>query len=108
MLLQIPQVLNAEQLRAARDKLAAAGNAWVDGRVTAGHQGAQVDDSGGIPTYTSIGYRGTHRAHLSYYAKTVEGVTVLKMAGQAYPTPTPTTKPVASNCKNTFRSMMSS
>lgn len=42
MLLQIPQVLNAEQLRAARDKLAAAGNAWVDGRITAGHQGAQV------------------------------------------------------------------
>lgn len=52
-----------------------------------------IDDSGGIPTYTSIGYRGTHRAHLSYYAKTVEGVTVLKMAGQAYPTPTPTTPP---------------
>jgi PKHD-type hydroxylase len=42
MLIHIPQVLNAEQLRAARDKLAAAGNAWVDGRVTAGHQGTHV------------------------------------------------------------------
>ena len=42
MLVHIPQVLNAEQLHVARDKLAAAGNAWVDGRVTAGHQGTQV------------------------------------------------------------------
>ena len=42
MLIQIPQVLNAEQVRQARDKLEGAGSAWVDGRVTAGHQGAQV------------------------------------------------------------------
>jgi PKHD-type hydroxylase len=42
MLVQIPRILNAEQLRATRDKLAGAGNAWVDGRATAGHQGAQV------------------------------------------------------------------
>lgn len=42
MLVQIPKALNAEQLRATRDKLAGAGNAWVDGRATAGHQGAQV------------------------------------------------------------------
>jgi len=42
MLVQIPKVLTAEQLRAARDRLAGAGNAWVDGRATAGHQGAQV------------------------------------------------------------------
>jgi len=42
MLIQIPQVLNAEQLQHVRSKLAAAGSAWVDGRVTAGHQGAQV------------------------------------------------------------------
>jgi PKHD-type hydroxylase len=42
MLVQIPRVLNAEQLRAMRDNLAAAENAWVDGRATAGHQGAQV------------------------------------------------------------------
>ena len=42
MLLEIPRVLNAEQLRLVREKLLAAGDAWVDGRVTAGHQGAQV------------------------------------------------------------------
>jgi PKHD-type hydroxylase len=42
MLLEIPQVLNAEQLRLVREKLHAAGDAWVDGRATAGHQGAQV------------------------------------------------------------------
>jgi PKHD-type hydroxylase len=42
MLITIPQVLSAEQVRLAREKLEAAGNAWVDGRVTAGHQGAPV------------------------------------------------------------------
>jgi PKHD-type hydroxylase len=41
MLVQIPKVLNAEQVRLAREKLAAT-DAWVDGRATAGHQGAQV------------------------------------------------------------------
>lgn len=40
MLLQIPQVLKADQLRLVRAKLEGAGAAWVDGRVTAGHQGA--------------------------------------------------------------------
>lgn len=42
MLIQIPHVLNAEQVRQVRGKLDTAGSAWVDGRVTAGHQGAQV------------------------------------------------------------------
>jgi PKHD-type hydroxylase len=42
MLLQIPDVLNAEQLASAREALESAGDAWVDGRVTAGHQGTQV------------------------------------------------------------------
>lgn len=42
MLLEIPKVLNAEQLQLVRDKLDTAGDAWVDGRATAGHQGAQV------------------------------------------------------------------
>jgi len=42
MLLQIPQVLKPDQLRFVREKLESAGDAWVDGRVTAGHQGAQV------------------------------------------------------------------
>ncbi|HEY2818037.1 MAG TPA: Fe2+-dependent dioxygenase [Casimicrobiaceae bacterium] len=42
MLLRIPSVLSADQLRFVRARLDAAGDAWVDGRATAGHQGAQV------------------------------------------------------------------
>ena len=42
MLIQIPKVLTAEQLHAMREKLAGAGPAWVDGRVTSGHQSEQV------------------------------------------------------------------
>lgn len=42
MLLQIPKVLDAEQVRGLRARLDAAGETWVDGRATAGHQGAQV------------------------------------------------------------------
>ena len=42
MLLNIPRVLSAEQVRYACEKLHAANDAWVDGRVTAGHQGAPV------------------------------------------------------------------
>jgi PKHD-type hydroxylase len=47
MLLHIPQVLNAEQVRAARAKLEAA--SWVDGRVSAGYQGARVKDNRQLP-----------------------------------------------------------
>ena len=43
MLLQIPEVLNAEQVAHARRLLDAAD--WVDGRVTAGRQSAQVKDN---------------------------------------------------------------
>lgn len=42
MLVHIPRVLAAEQLRVLRLKLASAGEAWVDGKVTAGYQGAAV------------------------------------------------------------------
>jgi len=42
MLLQIPKVLDAAQAREMRARLEAAGDAWVDGRATAGHQGARV------------------------------------------------------------------
>ncbi len=42
MLVQIPGVLQEGELRSVRAKLEAAGGAWVDGRATAGHQGAQV------------------------------------------------------------------
>ena len=40
MLLHVPDVLGAEQLRRCRDALGTA--SWVDGRVTAGHQSAQA------------------------------------------------------------------
>jgi PKHD-type hydroxylase len=42
MLLCIPRVLNAEALAAVRARLDAAGDAWVDGRATAGYQGAPL------------------------------------------------------------------
>ncbi|GGC81631.1 Fe2+-dependent dioxygenase [Undibacterium terreum] len=42
MLVCIPKVLDAQQLAAVRSLLAQAGDAWVDGRVTAGYQGAPV------------------------------------------------------------------
>ena len=42
MLTRISNVLRPEQVRDLRAALGAAGGAWVDGRVTAGHQGAIV------------------------------------------------------------------
>ena len=42
MLNRIPGVLDAAQVAHLRRRLDAAGAAWVDGRATAGHQGAQV------------------------------------------------------------------
>src|SRR5262245_26790701 len=42
MLVRISTMLNAEQVRLVLGRLDGAGSAWVDGRVTAGHQGAQV------------------------------------------------------------------
>ncbi len=47
MLLAIPNVLTAEQVGQARQILEAA--EWVDGRATAGHQGARVKDNMQIP-----------------------------------------------------------
>lgn len=47
MLLAIPDLLPAEQVARARHLLARA--PWVDGRVTAGHQSAQVKDNLQIP-----------------------------------------------------------
>ncbi len=43
MLVHIPEVLNADQLRLVRERLAGAD--WVDGRVSAGHQGVRVKDN---------------------------------------------------------------
>ena len=42
MLVCIPNVLDAAQLVSLRERLDRANDAWVDGRVTAGHQGAPV------------------------------------------------------------------
>ena len=42
MLIRIPQVLDAQQLSAIQKHLNEAGKAWVDGRVTAGYQGAPL------------------------------------------------------------------
>lgn len=47
MLIQIPDVLSAEQVAHGRGLLDAAD--WVDGRVTAGHQSAQAKDNVQIP-----------------------------------------------------------
>ena len=47
MLLQIPEVLSAEQVQYARRRLDEAD--WVDGRVTAGHQSAQVKNNAQLP-----------------------------------------------------------
>jgi PKHD-type hydroxylase len=45
MLVQIPQILALEQLRQVRARLDAADAPWVDGRVTAGHQGVRVKNN---------------------------------------------------------------
>jgi PKHD-type hydroxylase len=42
MLVCLPRVLNADELARIRALLDAAGPAWVDGRITAGHQAASV------------------------------------------------------------------
>ncbi|HSD52767.1 MAG TPA: Fe2+-dependent dioxygenase [Burkholderiales bacterium] len=42
MLLRIPGVLDPEHVSLVRKRLDDAGEAWADGRVTAGHQGARV------------------------------------------------------------------
>jgi len=47
MILDIPNVLSAEQLAQARQKLEAA--AWVDGKATAGHQSARAKNNQQIP-----------------------------------------------------------
>ncbi|HLU77537.1 MAG TPA: Fe2+-dependent dioxygenase [Burkholderiales bacterium] len=47
MLIQIPDVLSKEQVRQCREVLEAA--EWVDGRATAGHQGAKVKKNRQLP-----------------------------------------------------------
>jgi PKHD-type hydroxylase len=45
MLVQIPKLLNADQVQAIRTRLDAADAPWIDGRATAGHQGTRVKDN---------------------------------------------------------------
>lgn len=52
MLLHIPNVLTKEQVALCRQKLEAA--QWVDGRVTAGYQGAQVKDNRQLPESSPV------------------------------------------------------
>ena len=47
MLLQIPEVLSAEQVDACREVLEKSD--WIDGRVTAGHQSARTKDNQQLP-----------------------------------------------------------
>ena len=47
MLLQVPQVLTAEQVAHCRERLQQAG--WADGRITAGHQSAMAKDNTQLP-----------------------------------------------------------
>lgn len=54
MLVQIPKALSTEQVQLMRNKLEAAGDAWVDGRITAGHQGAWVKNNLQIAENTPI------------------------------------------------------
>ncbi|RQG99845.1 Fe2+-dependent dioxygenase [Paraburkholderia dinghuensis] len=54
MLLHIPNVLTPEQVRAMRSRLDAAGEAWVDGRATAGWQGASVKRNQQIAEHSPI------------------------------------------------------
>ncbi|MEJ1972895.1 MAG: Fe2+-dependent dioxygenase [Lacunisphaera sp.] len=52
MLLDIPNVLSPEQLAEARKLLEAAD--WVDGKVSAGHQGARVKDNMQLPVESPV------------------------------------------------------
>jgi PKHD-type hydroxylase len=54
MMLRVPNVLDGAQVREMRARLDAAGDAWVDGRATAGHQGAQVKRNRQIAEGTPI------------------------------------------------------
>jgi PKHD-type hydroxylase len=54
MLVCIPKVLDADAVAQVRARLDAAGDAWVDGRVTAGHQGAPVKFNQQIDECTEV------------------------------------------------------
>jgi PKHD-type hydroxylase len=54
MLITIPQVLDRHEVAHLRGLLAQAGDAWVDGRVTAGYQGAPVKSNQQIDEHGEV------------------------------------------------------
>ena len=58
MMLAIPEVLDADQVRALRADLMTAEDAWVDGRVSAGYQGAPVKNNRQIDEGSDVAARG--------------------------------------------------
>jgi PKHD-type hydroxylase len=54
MLVCIPQVLDAAQLVSLRERLDRANDAWVDGRVTAGYQGAPLKFNQQVDEYSEV------------------------------------------------------
>jgi PKHD-type hydroxylase len=60
MLLSIPGALGAEQLAQVRARLAQANDAWVDGRVTAGYQGAPVKHNQQIDERSAVAQACQH------------------------------------------------
>jgi PKHD-type hydroxylase len=57
MLVCIPKVLNAEQVAALASHLEAGGDAWVDGRVTAGYSGAPVKFNQQVDERSELAHR---------------------------------------------------
>ncbi|WP_454766901.1 Fe2+-dependent dioxygenase [Cupriavidus campinensis] len=60
MLVRIPKVLNAEQVAAVLQQLEHAGDAWVDGRVSAGYSGAPVKFNQQIDERSEVAARCQH------------------------------------------------
>jgi PKHD-type hydroxylase len=60
MLIRIPNVLTAEQLQQMRTLLDGAGDAWVDGRVTAGYQGAPLKFNQQIDERSAVAQQCQH------------------------------------------------
>lgn len=58
MMIAIPEVLAPDQVAALRAELLAAGDAWVDGRVTAGWQGAAVKSNRQVDERSAAAARG--------------------------------------------------
>jgi len=73
MLIRIPEVLDQHELTLINDKLANAGSAWVDGRVTAGYQGApvklnqQIDERSSVAIGVSKNRVGRSRGALPFH-----------------------------------------